>query len=332
VILRDVPPEGLRRAIHGQGTLNTSWREIQPTSIGVGIDQPSIGDLHMDKQFYIRGRFRTRSRLACWAICAVCVVFGGWANGARGGIITIDDFNSSYQFFKVSQGMNTAMEMTQSTPTAIGGQRDMLINVVGQAKPNTAVGFVGQDPTGPPYFPASAMELGTNGLAPTVTTLQYSGIDNSNTSASLVNAHALGGGLGIDLTNGGSNDRFFLHFFSSDAQPTSGLDVAITITSPGGKTSKATTIGPNAMTAFDVFVSFSSLVGNATTHHVDSIIFVFNGVNHTNNIDYEVQLLGTVPEPASGTLMMTALGVLGLAARQSRWRRHCKSNCLPNSV
>jgi MYXO-CTERM domain-containing protein len=78
------------------------------------------------------------------------------------------------------------------------------------------------------------------------------------------------------------------------------------------------------LSAFDVYIPFSQLQGTASTSHVDSITFVFNGANHWQNIDYEITRICTVvhvPEPASGTLLMTACGILGLAAYAARRRR-----------
>ncbi len=235
-------------------------------------------------------------------------------------MLTIDDFtepNPSVTYF-MAVGMNPTKQITQSSSSAIGGQRDMLFQELGQATPYSAVWFIGDYN---PLFP-SQLAVGTSGLAPTIATLQYSGTNALNTPTSLFNAHALGGGSGIDLTNGGTNDRFLIHFFSSDAKPTTGLDVAVTITSPGGTSTKLVTV-QNSLLAFDVYIPFNQLQGTASTSHVDSITFVFNGANHAPNIDYEVRLLGTVgvPEPASGTLLMTACGILGLAAYAARRRR-----------
>ena len=65
----------------------------------------------------------------------------------------------------------------------------MLFRVMGQGMVNSASGLVGHDLS----FVKDAFQLGTNGTAPTVATLQYSGINTANTSSSLVNAHGLGG-------------------------------------------------------------------------------------------------------------------------------------------
>jgi hypothetical protein len=260
--------------------------------------------------------------------CAVLVILGGWAHAARAGMITIDNFSQPYHFFFLGSGVNPSAVISNPSGGAIGGQRDALVSVVGQSTPTSVTGFIGDYPTDE----TSGLWVGTNGHAPTVVTLQYSGTNPFNTTSSLGNAHALGGGAGLDLTNGGANDRFLIHFMSSEAQPTPGLGVAITITSPGGKSSTETVHAQNLVAGFDLFVPLSGLVGNASTSHADSITIVFNGADKAPNVDYEVQMIATVPrilvpEPASGILGMIALATLGLAACVARRRQNQSLHC-----
>ena len=191
----------------------------------------------------------------------------------------------------------------------------MLFHVVGQATMNSATALVGHDAS----FNLNAFQVATNGLAPTVATLQYSGPNTANTSTALVNAHALGGTSGIDLTSLGTNDRFQIQFLSSDAQPTTGLDVAITVTSPGG-TSTATAIIPNSLSRFTLPLPFSQFVGNAALNHVDSISVVFNGARQTPNIDFEIQGITVVPEPAA--CLTTVIGGVLLCTLSLTRQRH----------
>jgi len=274
----------------------------------------------MEKQFRVRRSFCARGLQSCFAACAFLMVLGCLTDGARAGILTIDDFTQpgSATFFALGMGNNPSKTISQTVTGAIGGQRDLLINVLGQGKANSATGLIGHDTD----FGVNALQLQTNGLAPSMTTLQYSGLESLSPS-SLINAHALNAGLGVDLTSGGTNNRFLIEFLYCDATPTSGLDLTITITSPGGKSSTtAMEIAPNAQSTYNFFVPFGALVGNASPSNADSITYVFNG-RHTPNADYVVQLLGTtsVPEPASGTLLLTACGILGLAAYAARRRR-----------
>jgi hypothetical protein len=273
----------------------------------------------MNHECCVRQSVRPTCTFIYWLGCALIVVGSGWAPGACAGTIVIDSFQhpDPSQFFVVGGGTNPSKVMSQISSGAIGGQRDALINVYGHASPTAAVGLIGYDTD----YAIHALQIGTNGLAPTVTTLQYSGINLANTSTNLANANALGGGLGVDLTGGGTNNRFLVHFISSDAQPTVGLDLKVKITSPGGKSSTAVATAPNAQSAFDVLIPFNSLIGNASTTQVESITFVFNELNKAANIDFEVQMLAAVPEPASAALLASGLGLLALTGFAARRRR-----------
>ncbi len=286
----------------------------------------------MDKKTRVRGWiFRARSAQAAWLAFAFLMVFGGWVQSSLAGTIVIDDFTkpNPYQYFAITSGNSPSKEMTQSSVGALGGQRDTLISVFGTAQPNSASGLLGYDT----YYAMNAMQLGTNGNSPTVATLQYSGTDNLNTPTSLVSAHALNGGLGVDLTSGGVNNRFMIQFAHSDAQPTAGLDIFIKITSPGGKSSTVSAVAQNSPNHFDLFVPFANLSGNALITQVDGITFTFNGAIKTPNVDYAILGLATVgvpvvPEPASGVLMGTALGLLGMAAYANRQRKSRRRSAL----
>ena len=106
-------------------------------------------------------------------------------------------------------------------------------------------------------------------------TLQYNGVNNLGNPADPLNATGLGDGLGIDLTDGGTNDRFQFQFFSVDALPTASLDLAVTITGAGNTTSVAKGIVPNSQDPFVFSLPFSSFVGSASLADVDSIQIVF---------------------------------------------------------
>ncbi len=259
-------------------------------------------------------------RPRCVAALILALVFGVFAGTAQATLISIDDFSqpTTAQFFLVPPGNNSSTELSQVSSGAIGGQRDLLLHVVGQAAINSATGLVGHDASFP--APMNALQVGTNGIAPTVVTLQYSGLNNQNTSASLVNTHALGGTGGMDITGAGSNDRFRLLFFSSDAQPTTGLDVAITVTGSGGSSTATSTI-QNSTASFNLDVPFAQFIGNAALNHVDSISVTFNGAKLTPNIDFEIGGIIAVPEPAS--CLTIAIGGVLIGAASLR-RRICR--------
>jgi hypothetical protein len=228
--------------------------------------------------------------------------------------MTIDDFTQPdpAHFFVLGSGMNPSTHFTESSSGALGGQRDVLAEVVGAGRPNSIVGLVGQDID----YQLNAMQVGTNGLAPSVLTLQYSGVNLDLP----VGLNPLALVTGTDLTLGG-NDRFWIHFLNCDAQPSAGLDVSVIITSPGGLMSSVLKTAPNSVGAYDFYIPYSSLAGTASIQNVETIKFIFNGTHKIANVDYEIQLLATVPEPGGGTLMAMALGVIAWAARRVRWRR-----------
>ena len=242
-------------------------------------------------------------------------VLFGCAGVTHGAIMTIDNFSQPdpAHFFVLGSGMNPSMHFTESSIGALGGQRDVLVDVIGQGTPTSIVGLVGQDT----HYHLDAMQVGTNGLAPSVLTLEYNGVNLTIPEG----LNPLAAVTGTDLTLGG-NDRFWIHFLSCDAQPTSGLDVNVIITSPGGLMSSVLRTAPNALGAYDFYIPFSGLSGTASIHNVETIKFVFNGNRKTPNVDYEIQLLATVPEPGSVTLLAIALGVMGWAAHRVRRRRH----------
>lgn len=264
-----------------------------------------MNETHMINHHDIRPNGYAPIRHIGWVVCVLLIVTCILTRDGFSSTILIDNFAqpNPNQFFTLGSGMNPSLALSQTSSGAIGGQRDSQFNVIGAGKPNSTVGLLGYDTK---YF-INAFQLGTNGLSPTVSTLQYSGTNTLNSATSLVNAQALGNGLGIDLTDGDANNRFEFLFYSSDAQPTSGLDLAITITSPGGKSSTATAIVPNSLAAFNFDVPFSQLAGNASISNVSSITFTFNGAMHTPNVDFELEQIAAVPEPSSGILMLTAV-------------------------
>jgi len=247
-----------------------------------------------------RGKLVASLVVGCAAVSVVAAVSAASATTTS---ISIDDFSqpNAATLFILDAG-NPTRQFNQTVGGVIGGVRNSSFSVIGSATPNSAIGMLGHDTS----YNIDAFQLGTNGTSPTVSTLTYGATTP----------------LGVNLT--GSNS-FLLTFFSSDAQPTTGLDVAITITSPGGGSSTATTIVPNHVpnlpATFDVLVPFSQLSGNAALNNVSSITYAFNGANHTPNIDFELHSLSVVPEPSSAVLIGIAAAAWGCAAFRLRRRR-----------
>ena len=229
--------------------------------------------------------------------------------------ISIDTFAQPdpSSFFAVPAGTNTSLALNQAASGALGGHRDSLFQVVGQALINSANGVIGHDTN----FNINAFQLATINPGPTVATLQYSG----NTAVGFNNAHGLGGGLGVDLVNG-TNDRIQIQFFTCDALPVpQGLDMLMTITSPGGKSSTLTKDAPNSQSAFTCDFPFSQFVGNADFTHVDSVTVAFNGARQTPNVDFEVRGIAAVPEPTSLLTMTLGGALFGAVQLFNRKRR-----------
>ena len=256
----------------------------------------------------------------CLALCAALLIDCGWCQPSAAGPIMIDNFTFPGEALILDplKTMNPSKVATHTSGIILGGQGDVLVNVVGQSTKTSTVNYLGTETV----QALNAIQIGTNGLAPSVTTLQYSGSNNLNTKTSLVNNHNLGGGAGIDLTGGGTNDRFKIVFISSDAQPSTGLDISVTVTSSNGLfSSTAAATAQNQLTTFAVNIPFSSLLGNAVLSQIDSVVFVFNGVKKTPQIDFEISQILAVPEPTGQLLLATACLALGLLARRARRRR-----------
>jgi hypothetical protein len=252
-------------------------------------------------------------------IAAILVVALAWCGAAQAAPITVDSFAQPdpRAFFMVPAGTNPSLAMAQTAAGALGGQRDSLFQVIGQALVNSANGLLGHDTN----FNINAFQLATINPGPTVATLQYSGTNNGNTATTMANAHNLGGGLGVNLVDG-TNDRFQIQFFTCDALPNPlGLDMAITITSPGGLTSTLTKDAPNSQSAFACDFPFSQFVGNADFTHVDSVRVAFNGARQTPNVDFEVRGIIAVPEPTSLLTMTLGGAIFGAVQLFNRKRR-----------
>jgi hypothetical protein len=237
--------------------------------------------------------------------------------------VTIDNFAlpNPGTFIMLPTGLNPSLVLTQPAVGALGGQRDTQFQVFGNTVSTAATGNIGHDTS----FNIDAFQLGTiNGntfATPTVTTLQYSGANAGNTLTTMSNAHNLGGGTGVNLING-TNDRIQISFFTCDALPAvQGLDMAITITSPGGLSSTLTKDAPNSQAPFTCDFPFSQFVGNADFTHVDSVRVAFNGARQTPNVDFEIRGIIAVPEPTSLLTMTLGGAIFGAVQLFNRKRR-----------
>lgn len=243
--------------------------------------------------------------LHCGALCLLAFLFASGASHVSAAVIDVDTFGlpNPAQFFSVPVGVNPQLTISQTVSGVLGGEREALFQVIGNSVPSSATGLIGNQSG------LAALQLQTQNLAPTVATLTYNGIGNVG----------LGG---VDLTSSSSNNRFEIKFAGADAQPTSGLEFVITVTSNSGS-STASAIALNQQTAFTVNVPFSSFSGSANFSAVNSIVVQFNGVNHTPEIDFEITGIAAVPEPASVVTMALggAIICIQLARRGTRRER-----------
>src|SRR5690606_1540164 len=168
-------------------------------------------------------------------VCAVllAMAIGSTQRSADAATVLIDDFTLPDPGDTVIVGV-PLVQVAETGLGILGGEREISVEIIGTPNPNSAIFMVGRDSD----HMEDAFQLATVGLSPAVATILYDGVGSAG----------LGG---IDLTGGGSNNRFLLQFISNDALPTAGLDIEVTVTSASGS-STATVIAPNSMSAFDV--------------------------------------------------------------------------------
>jgi len=171
----------------------------------------------------------------------------------------------------------------------IGGQRDLLVNVLGPSNPISANGFVGTISASNGVF-----NLGSASNGPgTAVTMQYDGIDADTTA--LNNAKL----LSADLTANGNNGlRLDFHFLQVGAGTTMG--VSVNATSPGGGTASYSGLITENGGNFSVYIPFSafSKTGTFTFANVNSLQLAFNS-SGVQDVDFELdQIVGVNQQPS----------------------------------
>jgi hypothetical protein len=165
----------------------------------------------------------------------------------------------------------------------IGGQRDLVVDVLGPSGPISANGFVGTVALNNSKFnfATASSGAGSQGI------LQYDGVDVD--SAALNNAM----GLNADLTANGNNGfRVDFDFLQVGAGATMPLQVLAT--SPGGGTATFSTIVVANPTGFSLFIPFAGFatVGAFTFADVNSLTFTFNNTG-VPDVDFQIdQIVG----------------------------------------
>ncbi|MBN2473996.1 MAG: PEP-CTERM sorting domain-containing protein [Pirellulales bacterium] len=194
----------------------------------------------------------------------------------------------------------------------LGGERDILVQVVGTPLPISAAGIIGYEPV----YGNGVLEVGTYGRAGTRVTAQYDGVD-MDSSGALVDAKGLGP---VDLTDGGVNDRLQLAFNSVDGGNALALGLAVTAVGAGGTPTTVNLLVPESGTPFVYDIPFAAFPVNVFGS-VESLTFEFNNSGTpTPNVDFELDSVVAVPEPST-LVSLSALGALLVVVGTWRWRK-----------
>jgi hypothetical protein len=223
--------------------------------------------------------------------------------------IVIDDFGqpNPEQFYVIAAINADPLLHKTAHPSILGGERDLLVDVVGSSALTTAAGTVG----------GGELDFGTSG--PVLGMLQYDGVDADQLlpTRALVNAQ----GLTVDLTGGGTNNALRLDFDSIDGgPPATPLSYTITLTSPlAGVATRTGTLAETAspQSYLIPFASFTPSVNFAFTN-VSSITLTLNGGVTQPDSDFKLSLFAAVPEPHSVALLGIGGVALLVAARKRR--------------
>ncbi len=247
-------------------------------------------------------------------LLTVAVAMGLQLGGQIGNAapIVIDDFSTPdpAPFFLVGfTHLNDLLVEQPGLSEAVGGERDILIEVLGTLNIQSAQLLTGTDRS---LFSQGVMQVATAREPATTVTLQYDGTDDDGNA--LLNSRL----LNLDLTDGGTNDRLEIEFLTVDAPASLGLDFVITLTSPGGTAVLAELIPESGLPAVHVspFAAFAADPGFSFSD-VDSMEFSFNG-SGVADVDFVIDRIRAVPEPSTLTLILAGLGGLGACI----WRRN----------
>jgi len=140
------------------------------------------------------------------------------------GTIVIDDFSAPDDpaMLSLSGGQVGGLLFKQTEPSVLGGERDVLLELLGGSSASTATMLIG----------GGYLDLSTGSFGSTLS-LQYDGFGpgDDDTSQALFNNM----GLDVDLTDGGENQFFQLDFASLDAGPgMDAIEMVIEVTSASG--------------------------------------------------------------------------------------------------
>ncbi len=227
---------------------------------------------------------------------------------AHGATIVIDDFSSPSPaaMFSLSGSGATSMLVKQTGDDIVGGERDVLLELLGGGSASLLVGD-------------DYLDMNSGGAAGAVLSLQYDGMGagDNDTAAGLLN----NGGLAIDLSDGGENHLFQLDFLMLDAGPgADAIDLVIEVSSANGTASFMGQIDESAgPSSYLIDFSQFQINGSFSWSEVTGIDFVLNAGGQAA-VDFVLDSLTvTVPEPTGMLLALPGLVVaagLGYRNRQ----------------
>ncbi len=216
--------------------------------------------------------------------------------------IVIDDFSApNSSVVTIINLLNPDPALIKTADGSIlGGERDVLVDVLGSPSPISYAGLVG----------GGSFAFASFGSAGTAATLQYDGLDADivGPPAQLVNAEGLGG---MDLTSYGSG--FYFDFLFTDPGMGTVVDILITVNSIAqSSTFSGGILGSSSPLTFQV--PFSSFSNPSVFQNATSIEVILNP-NGTANVDFELDTFG-IPEPA--TLSLLGLGAVAALVRRRK--------------
>jgi len=215
-------------------------------------------------------------------------------NGAAFTTVTtnIDDFSdpSPADVFFINAVDPNPLLLQESGPGIIGGQRDVLVNVLGPSNPISANGFVGTISATSGVF-----NLGTASNGPgTEVSLQYDGIDADTTAlnnAMTLNANLIAAG----------NNGFRLNFNFVQVGTGTTMDMHILATGPGGATANFSMLIDESVDPFNLFIPYASFstAGGFSFANVTGLQVNFNE-SGVQDVDFELDQIVAAQQKNTG--------------------------------
>lgn len=243
------------------------------------------------------------------ATLALVLIFGvSFAPPIQAGTIVIDDFSGPQdpETFVVGMANPGPLLVKQQASGVLGGERDLLLELLGTAGPVSAAMTVGGGTLG--------LLTGSPG---SMLALQYDGFGpgDADSSSGLFNHE----GLCVDLSDGGQNHQFQIDMLSLDAGPgMDAIDLVVEVTSYDGTAVYTGAMGENA-NPFTYIIDLDDFetAGDFSWGSVTSVGFLFN-VGGQMAVDFVLDSLTvTVPEPSSLILALPgSLAAFWLASRR----------------